>query len=387
MATLRLFLLFTLFFLTSTGFALNSKTITDNLPPSISPETKQEPVVIPDIEQLAINQEIKELLDRKISQSGSPVKRLGNLHNLLFSKNGLAIKYNSGATKTAQETFDARKGDCLSLASLFVATARHIGLKSKFQTVTLKKNWLPRQDYYTLGRHVNVLVYLGGVNIEVEFLYTSKVQTKNLKASSDFYKSKAIPDQRALAEYYNNLGAESLDRGEKLTALAYFEKATETYSKVDFLWANLGVLYKLLGKPELAEKAYLKALKINPSSGSTLVNIHALYTEQGKQELAKKYSAKVEKYSRRNPYYLADLAQRDYELNNLEAAIRYYKKAIKLKPTEDSFHLGLALAYFKQKRFDLADKFMRSGQKLALDQNGIDRFQSKIDALLAYQQR
>ena len=249
-------------------------------------------------------------------------------------------------------------------------------------------HWQLQQEYYTIGRHINVLVYLDvRKTIEVDFLYTTKARDNTARFNYKDFNTNVIPDQRALAEYYNNLGGESLDSGDKLTALAYFEKATDTYSKVDFIWSNLGVLYKLSGKPQLAEKAYLNALKINRNNGSTLVNIHKLYSEQGKQELAKKYAKKVEKYSRKNPYYLAKLALQDYQLNNFEAAIRYYKKAIKLKPTEDSFHLGLALAYFKQRRFDLAEKFMRSGQKVAVEKQSIDRFQSKIDALLAYQKK
>ena len=108
MTTFRTLIFFTLLFLVSGGFALDSATTSQNLPRSISPEAseaKQEPVVVPDIDYLAINQEIKDLLDSRISHTGSRVKRLLNLHDLLFSEHGLAIKYSSAATKTAQQTW------------------------------------------------------------------------------------------------------------------------------------------------------------------------------------------------------------------------------------------------------------------------------------------
>jgi Flp pilus assembly protein TadD len=382
MTALRVPVLLFLISLISDGFALDYESSGQYHSSSISQEqseAKQESFVVPDIEQLAINQEIRDLLDSRIRHSGNRLTRVKKLHQLLFSENGLAIQYSSSATKTAQETFDTKSGDCLSLASLFLAAVRYIGFKANFQYVTVPRDWEQNQEFTSIPGHVNVVTYLWlGRKVEIDFLYTSEDKE---------FKSKVISDQRALAEYYNNIGVDTLNSGKKTLALAYQKKAVNTYPEVDFIWSNLGVLYKLNDKPQLAEEAYLKALELNRHNPSTILNIYLFYVQQGNQEMAKKYAREAELHARNNPYYLAEIALRNYQLNNLDVAVGYYEKAIKLKSNEDSFHQGLALTYFKKGEFNLAEKSMRLGQQILTKKHDIDRYQAKIDALMGYQKR
>ena len=44
-------------------------------------------------------------------------------------------------TRTASETFRARRGNCLSFSNMFVAMARDVGLDVQFQEVEIPPDW------------------------------------------------------------------------------------------------------------------------------------------------------------------------------------------------------------------------------------------------------
>ena len=59
-----------------------------------------------DVDVLAINDEVKALLDTYVKPVRGQVDRVEALHMLLFHDDFLGIDYDSTNTKTAQETFD-----------------------------------------------------------------------------------------------------------------------------------------------------------------------------------------------------------------------------------------------------------------------------------------
>ena len=92
------------------------------------------------------------------------------LHQLLYSAAGFNIIYNNQRTQTASEAFYSRSGNCLSLAALYVASARYLGMDARFQAVEIPFQWLQRdKTMYYLG-HVNALVKLGHNRVTAEFL-------------------------------------------------------------------------------------------------------------------------------------------------------------------------------------------------------------------------
>ena len=337
--------------------------------------TLSDPFAIADVDMLAINETVKQLLDENVKHIRHKELRTKFLHKYLFTEEGLNIQYSEDVTLTAQETFDQGKGNCLSLASLYIASARYVGLNAKFQNVAVPRSWKEGNGFYVIPGHVNVSVHIEpGARAIVEFVST--------------YIPKEIPgdkisDNYALAQYYSNLGAEHLSRREIGPAIAYLVKSVNTSKKVAHAWSNLGVAYRLNKQYLLAEQAYLNALAIDKRDMSTVNNLYKLYKQTEQHHKAEKYAERVARYARKNPYYLARLAVSDMEVGDLNSALKKMKKAIKLNPDEHKFYATLAAVYFKQERFKDAEKTMKKARDIALGESEKNTYQEKLNAILS----
>lgn len=339
-------------------------------PHSVSP--------IPEYNLLQLDGKIKSLLDEKIAHLASPVQRLNRLHALLFSPEQLHIRYDPNSTSTAIDTFYARKGNCLSLANLFIASARHVNLKAKYQTVNISRQWRPQTDFFEVPGHINVAVNLLGKNATIEFngAYYDLAQSEQLA-------QKIVTDERALAEFYNNLGVGKLNQGLYEEAIAYFEHAISIDHKVDYTWSNLGVAHKLMGNFKQSEKSYITALNINPTNNSIVRNIHLLYESLKDSKKSKKYAKKAEKHARKNPYYLAQLAEQAIQKHDYKSAKKLAKKAIKILKSEPDFFHVLATAYFYLDHPKNAQRALEQARLLSQTQEQKERFENKINHLSA----
>lgn len=337
---------------------------------------------IEDVDLLAISDEIKSLLDAKIRPIENETQRAEELHRLLFKPFFLGIRYDYEQTHTAQGTFDHGAGNCLSHASLYVAAARYVGLKAKFQTVTVPREWMDMKDFYVVPGHINVgITTRGHATLTVEFTDVySAYHTQNMK-------TEAISDRQALAEYYNNKGMEHMGKQDYLSAIAYMRKSVDTYKRMGFVWSNLGVAYKINGHLALAEDAYKRGLKYEKHNLSIINNIYILYRQKGENEKADKLAKKVERYSKKNPYYLEKLARSDMSLGNQRNAISLLKRAIALKPEEPRFHFSLSLAYYDLGEMDKSIAALEKAQSLSETYDDYLRYQAKLNVLKHYQAR
>jgi tetratricopeptide (TPR) repeat protein len=106
-----------------------------------------------------------------------------------------------------------------------------------------------------------------------------------------------------MANLCNNVALVYIKTANYKEAEEYLKKAAKIniqlnrYADQSINLSNLGLLYKLQGKFEEAEKAYLLALEINKkykiSIGKNLFNLAELYYENDKTELAIDYYSKV----------------------------------------------------------------------------------------------
>lgn len=94
---------------------------------------------INDEDIMAISDELKAILDLNVR----PIKRIEaktiRLHEILFGSNYYNIRYAFDDTRIANDVFEARTGNCISLAALYVASARYVGLDAYFQSVDIEQ--------------------------------------------------------------------------------------------------------------------------------------------------------------------------------------------------------------------------------------------------------
>ena len=90
---------------------------------------------------------------------------------------------------------------------------------------------------------------------------------------------------RDIAEDYHRQGYDAQINENYPKALAYYYKATAIDPANSSYWNDIGLAYELTGEQASAEKAYLRAIKINPSCLAPYANLGHLY--QRKQNLVK----------------------------------------------------------------------------------------------------
>ena len=166
----------------------------------------------------------------------------------------------------------------------------------KFYIETLKENSNNSEALNLLG----LLKYQTGKLDDAE-----KLIKKAIKLDKNIY-------------YYENLAGIFIKQEKWDKAVNLIKEAFITDSGSFTLWFDLGLAYKNLLDFEQSEKAYLKALKLNPNSEKANFNLAALYLL----------------------------------LNNPQGAIKYYTRALKINPDDRESQYFLSLAYFRNKDYE-----------------------------------
>ena len=326
-----------------------------------------------DVDVLAMDQEMLRFLDEHVNRERGSTLRLHDLLYAIITEGSFGLEYDE-ITRTAQETFEARLGNCLSFTNLFVAMAREVGLKVTYQEVEIPPSWSMEGNTYALTRHVNVFVDLGpGGSKEVDF---------NIDDFQSNYDRRLISDERALAHYYTNVGAEHLQKSDLLEALRYFRKAIASDDTFAPVWSNLGALYSQAGHFDYAEAAYLRSLQINPREPVAMSNLGQLYEYLGQTELADWYNEQSNRHRMRNPYYRYHLARTAFLAEDYETAIGHLKYSIKKNKDEDTFYILLGLSYLQKGDESAARRWLEKAERMAQDEGLKRNYHKKLKRLL-----
>lgn len=327
-----------------------------------------------DAEVLAPSEAMKAFAARHVDPKASDVLRLDQLVTAVIAAESFGVEYDR-TTRTAAETFQARRGNCLSFSSLFVSLARHVGLDARFQEVDVPPDWSLDNDTYVLNRHVNVYLDLRPIGVRVV-----DFNIGDFRASYDM---RVISDARALAHYYNNLGVERMHAGDAVAALRCFRRAIAGHDeRFSPAWTNLGTLYLRTGHPAHAEACYLEALRANAADLVAMSNLTRLYELGGRQEQAHAMRRRVAHHRMLNPYYRFELARKAYAAGELVKAISHLKVAIRKQPREDRFYFLLGLSYLQRRQETAARRWLARAREVAVSEALKNQYSHKIEILL-----
>lgn len=327
---------------------------------------------------LAVSPAMRAFVAEHVDRRASDPIKLHQLADAVINQAGFGLEHDE-STRTAGETFDLRRGNCLSFSNLFVALAREAGLEAQFQEVDIPPDWTMRNEAYVLNRHVNVSVDLGPAGPHaVDF------NTYDFRSS---YDRRLISDTRALAHYFNNMGVEAMQAGDTAAALAYYRKAIVDNSR-EFAaaWTNLGILYMRGGHAAHAEAAFLQALKADPGHEVAMSNLVSLYDHLGDAELAELYRRKVTRHRNKNPYYRFHLGREAFLARDYERAIPHLKFAVRQRQGEDQFCFLLGLSYLQLGDEKAARRWLQRAEDLAATDARKRSYANKINLLMSRSQ-
>ena len=327
---------------------------------------------------MALNDELRDYVTSKVKGDPQARSRLRKLIRGMIEDGLLTLDYDPNRTYTAIETFQNRQGNCLSFSILFAALAREANLDVTFQMVDIPPSFRADGEMILLNNHINVLVK--GVRSDVNHLRAYVVDFNSAEYNGN-YGTRKVTDNYAIALYYSNVAVESMQAGNSKKAFRYLKKGIETDPAIAGLWVNLGALYSRHEHYNMAEQAYQQALSIQPSNKSALVNLANTLHYLGHEEESEYYLKKVAYYRDHNPYYHYYLAQTAYQENELQDAMDYLAKAIRLKREEHQFYFLRGLVHYKLKEYDLAAKDYRKARDTAEKAQLISGYTRKLQAL------
>jgi Flp pilus assembly protein TadD len=311
---------------------------------------------------LAIDADMRYFVEENVPAALSPRARLSYLLDAMVRPSQLGLSYDPGITFNATETFYERKGNCLSLSSLFIALAREANLNAYYNEVTIPPRWdMVSDNSMVFYKHINVVVDFGEDGQEIVDLSVDNYEYH--------YPQHRLSEQEAAAQHYNNRGAEFLNQGNNDEAMRYFRRALYLDPQAGHIWGNLGTLLRRFGRQQDAETAYRQALTLNINDQVAISNLSRLYQEQGNTEKARELEKIADDFRKKNPFWHYTRAKAEYENGEYSNALQAIRQAIALRKDEYRFYRFASLIYFRQGKTELAAKYADKAAKLKIKLN------------------
>ncbi len=331
--------------------------------PGIPALENQPPYEVQDEDILSISQEMLGFVDQHTPRDMRNSSRAFALAYATMDPNFLDFNYDPSQTLSGEDTFERKTGNCLSFSSMFIAMARAAGMNAWYQEVEVPREWSSVNETLLVSRHVNAVV---------KDLYLEYVVDVSRKYRNEEVSSRRITDKEALAQFYNNLGADALVENQLAKAHAYFVKAVETDPFAAYIWSNMGVVYRRNGQAEDAKAIYRTALNLDSEELVALNNLYSIHMEQGNEAAARDIHAQVERHRQKNPYYLQHLSGQAVEERRYDDSIRLLRRAIRLKEEEYRFHVALAQSLALNGETGEAQQSLERAKELAPSRRELD---------------
>ena len=279
-------------------------------------------------EPLTLTPEMMHFVNRYVDADWGPRKKRNRLIQAVFRKQHLGFHYDNNRTRNAREAFEDGRGNCVSLSLMFVALARHAGLRARFQEA-IPIDGITSVPVTNSRIHMNVVI---GRDNEVDF------DPNYMKQQ---FRRRFLSDEEALAHFYNNIGVEFLKAGRTESALNSAQKALACNPSLAAAWNTIGICFKRQEQYHLARQAYQTALEKDPSLIQARANWAAMAFDQGHPDVAATLYAEIRTKSQ-NPYSLFNRAMKRTHRGDLEGAQKFLLKAVNLNPSHSGFYVGLA---------------------------------------------
>jgi Flp pilus assembly protein TadD len=306
------------------------------------------PAVTPPAPQalLALSPAMQHYLDVEIA---AQIRRQGPQRGLveaLRSKGQLRLEYDAAVTRTAAEAFDARTGNCLSLALMSAALAKHLRLPVRYQALVGYQTWSRSGSLTFVSGHVSLVV---GRSLLDRALVTDSTASDlrmdfGAIAPGRGARMREVSEATIVAMFLNNRAAESLLAGDAASANAHARAAARAEPHYAASYNTLGVVYRRQGIDGAAERAFVHALTLADDDSAALSNLAVLLEAQGRATEAVPLRARLARLQAEPPFQHFDLAREALARGDYAQARDHLLRELKRDPEYHEFHYWLALA-------------------------------------------
>ncbi|MRW87325.1 tetratricopeptide repeat protein [Pseudoduganella sp. FT26W] len=337
----------------------------------------------------AVSPAMHAYLQREIGRPlpGRDVRRV--LFDALYRRDKLQLEYDAALTRTAAETFEARAGNCLSLAIMTAALARELDLPILFQQVEMDEVWSRAGNLYFASNHVNLSL---GRPITKQSPYMTDLVDQANTLTVDFVPispnsreaARPLTEQTVLAMYLNNRAAELLSAGQVDDAYWAARKATEIDPLFTNAYNTLGVIYQHHDNQPEAEQALRYALSQAPDNTIYLSNLAQTLENASKMDEAAVLRARLAQLEPYPPFYFFNQGQEAMKLGDYHRARAMFQRELDRVPDYHEFHFWLALANYQLGNLRAANLHMAQAMENSTTRGDHDLYSAKLDRLRAY---
>ncbi|MFS2005005.1 tetratricopeptide repeat protein [Duganella sp. CT11-25] len=338
----------------------------------------------------ALSPRMRAYLQQEISLAhGKDVRR--QLFDALYRKDKLQLEYDSAMTRNASQTFDARAGNCLSLAIMTAALARELNLVVQFQQVQVDESWSRSGNLYFASNHVNLSLgkqrtehnpYSGGYNVDLSNALTVDFIPIPQKSREN---ARPLEEHTVIAMYLNNRAAEQLAAGKVDDAYWSVRKAAEVDPRFLNAYNTLGVIYQYAGHFEAAEQTLRYAQSQAPDNTIFLSNLAQTLESANKLDEAAVVRARLVQLEPHPPFHFFNLGQEAMKLGDYERARKMFERELERVPDYHEFHFWLALANYQLGNLRAADTHMARALENSTTRGDHDLYAAKLDRIRAYE--
>lgn len=308
------------------------------------------------------------------------------LFDALYRKDKLKLEYDSAMTRNAQQAFEARTGNCLSLVIMTAALAHELGLDVQYQRVITDDAWSRSGNLYFSSSHVNLV--LGQPKFSLNKGYNStQYMTVDFIPLPENAKVQAQPleETTIVAMYMNNRAAELLVQNKLDDAYWWARQAIVTDPSFLNSYNTLGVIYQHHGDTPAAERILRYAHQLDGKNTIFMHNLAQTLEDQGRQDEAKALRLELARLEPYPPFYFFNLGRKAMEQGDFARARNLFLRELDRSPDYHEFHFWLAVADFKLGNLKEADEHMRLAMENSTTRGDRDLYTAKLDRIKAYE--
>jgi tetratricopeptide (TPR) repeat protein len=309
-------------------------------------------------ELFTLGPDLQQKLHERSVLGFSQRQQMNALLDLLYGPKRERFQYAAGHTTMAADTWQRKRGDCLSLAILTYAAARELRIPAQMQEVDVPILYDRRGELDFVNRHVNVRFHRGQRMLDQGWTEPHDVVVDFEPEFGSRKIGRSIDEAGILARFYNNIAAEYLSEGKKSLAYSFFKAAIVAEPEYAASYINLAVLYRAAGMDREAEQLLLHAVELSDRTEVILpLNaLHALMVEQGRDAEALAYAQRLKSARDSDPYFWIGLGLRQLKDSEYKSAIDSLERASEMVNGFPEVHQYLALAYFRSGNRRRADE-------------------------------
>lgn len=288
----------------------------------------------------ALGDAVKGAAGGRINPAASESRRTEAILEFIFGY--LDLQYALSPTRSADQTFASRQGNCLSFVNLFVGLGRELRLNPFYVEVEDYQRWNYQNGVVISRGHI-----VAGMRIDGE-LSTFDFLPYQAKSYRDF---RPIDDLTAMAHHYNNLGAEALISGVIGVAEDNLRIAVALAPAFDKARNNLGVVLLRQGKLAEAIALYEESAEVDSENVPILTNLARAYQQSGRSADADRLFDKLESINQTNPFFYVYRGDLALGQGDTESALDYMRRAYKADDALPEVHIGLVRVYLALGKF------------------------------------